>query len=732
MTADSAALCSHCLLPVGLRSMRQTINGESCAFCCYGCSIAFQVKRGRGEEAAAAWLLIRLGVGAFLSMNIMLFSWLDYTGAFTGIDAAMGPVIHMLLLVLATPAMVILGGPFLREMVVEGLQGRLTSSALIVVGTGAAYAYSAIAVFQGASHLYFDTACMVLMLFTVGHYLDAAGRARAARDLAPLLAAESEWATVVEGDTERRLRVAAVGAGMLVRVRPGERIPIDGIVVDGGSHADEAVITGESRPVAKAIGANVFAGSLNVDGPLLIESAGRGDATRWARICRSVRDALAHRGPSQRLADSIVGAFVPVVLLLGISTSFYWSRYLPFDQALLVGLAVLVVACPCAIGLAAPMATSLGIAMLARQGCLLRDPAALEALARVSLFAFDKTGTITSGRPRLVGIDSPGVSGDEALARAAGLERHSEHSIGRAIVEAAEARGLTPLETHDVRAWPGRGIGGMADGRPVAAGTGKWMRESGWPLAPDIGERARALENAGHTVVYVGWDGAVRAVLSLDDTPLPEARATIAALRQRGIGSALLTGDLPAAARRIALVAGIDDIEAGLTPEDKRETLARRRAAHGKVAMVGDGLNDGPVLAAADVGIAVGSATDLARETATLVLPPGGLWMLPWVVDVSRAVRRVILSNLLWAFLYNFVAVGLAMAGLLRPVLAAAIMAGSSLFVVLNSLRLERLSGPAPFAEPDRNSSVAVVPPTATRGAPLAGLTPSPMEHPVR
>jgi heavy metal translocating P-type ATPase len=710
MTAQEHALCTHCLLPIGRRAMRRTVNGEACAFCCYGCCIAYQVKNGKTEEWEAAWLLIRLGVGGFLSMNIMLFSLLLYTDAFNGTDAELLPWIHLLLWLFATPAVIILGGPFLRETWLHALQGRLTSSALIVLGVGAAYLYSAFAVIEHSPKVYFDTASMVLMLFTVGYYLDAAGRARAARDLQPLLAAESEWATVVTGDGEHRRPVSEVGAGMLVRVRPGERIPVDGLIIEGESHTDEAVITGESRQIAKGVGAPVIAGSIDLDGPLLIQSSGVANATRWAQICRSVRDALIRRSPSQRLADAIVGVFVPIILLLGVAAAVYWAQHLAFDRALLIGLAVLVVACPCAVGLAAPMATSLGIGRLARHGCVVRDPAALEALARARLMAFDKTGTLTSGQARVVAIDSDGTTADEVLARAAGLERHSEHGLARAVVAAAAAHRVEPIATRDVRTVMGRGIRGSADGQAVAAGSAALMRELGWPLAPNLAERGRAREASGHSVIYVGWGERVNAVLSLDDTPLPEARRTVEALRQRGVCVTLLTGDLPAAAQRIAAAVGIErgDIEAGLAPGAKRAALDRRRHDHGAAAMVGDGLNDAPVLAGADVGIAVGSGTDLARETAAVVLPRGGLWVLPWVVDVARAVRTTILTNLMWAFGYNLIAVGLAMAGLLQPVLAAAVMAGSSIVVVLNSLRLERLPDPALHSETEDASAPLV------------------------
>jgi Cu2+-exporting ATPase len=610
---------------------------------------------------------------------------------------------HLLLWNFATPALVILGEPYLRETWAQALRGRVTSSALVVLGVGAAYAYSVFATIERSEAVYFDTATMVLMLFTLGSYIEAAARAKAARDLEPLLAAESECATVVEAGTEIRRPVRDIRAGTLVRVRPGERVPVDGVVVDGESVTDEAVITGESRQIVKGVGSAMVAGSINLDGPLLIRSSGVGSATRWAQICRSVRDALSRRSTIQRVADRVVGLSVPLVIILGSLTVLYWARSLPFDRALLIGLAVLVVACPCAVGLAAPLATSLGIGRLARCGCLVRDPGVLEALSRTRLLAFDKTGTLTSGAARVVAIESEEATIDEALARAAGLERHSEHGLARAIIAAAAERGLEPTSTRDVRVVPGRGILGSAGDQPVAAGNRALMKDLGWFLTPALEDRTQALEASGHTVIYVGWAGRVHAVLSLDDTPLPEARWTIEELRGLGVHVTLLTGDLEQTARRVGVEFGVEDIQAALSPEEKRAALARLRQSHQIVAMVGDGLNDGPVLADADVGIAVGSATDLARETASLVLPPAGLWMLPWVISVARAVHTTILTNLVWAFGYNLLALTLAVLGLLQPVLAAVVMASSSLLLVANSLRISRLPDPplanAPHAD---------------------------------
>jgi P-type Cu2+ transporter len=689
------ALCSHCLLPIRGHGHDRQSQGEDHRFCCYGCCLAFQVARGEGEESEAAWLLIRLGIGAFLAMNIMLFSLLLYSGTFEQADAEVRQVVHLVLWALATPALLILGGPLFQETWRAAADRCLTSATLISLGAGMAYAYSALAVVIGGSEVYFDTATMLLVLFTLGRYLEASGRARAMRDLAPMLAPEREGVTVVDGDTEVRLPAGRVTPGTLVLVRPGERIPVDGVVVEGSSHVDEAVVTGESRPVAKEPSSPALAGSINHEGALLIRSTAAGTTTRWARIARSVRQALAQPSNAQRLADRIAGAFVPAVLVLAVLTVFFWARWTPFDEALLAGLAVLVVACPCGLGLAGALATTLGIGRLAQWSCLVRGGQVLETLAAVRVVAFDKTGTLTSGTTHVTGIETDGTPAEDVLRVAAGLERSSEHPLARAVIAVAKERGIQPDPPRAARAVPGRGILGNGGGHPVAAGSQTWLAQLGWQVPVELAQRARGLEAAGSSLIYVGWAGQVRGVLSFGEALLLEAWAAVHALRRLGLHTVLLSGDRAEAAHRIAAEVGVDGCEAGLSPEEKKVSLERWRGRCGQVAMVGDGLNDGPVLAAADVGIAVGSATDLARETADIVLPEGGLWLLPWAIGLSRAVRTTILSNLLWAFGYNFIGLGLAVSGHLQPVLAAVLMAGSSLLVVLNSLRLGRFAEPS-------------------------------------
>ncbi|MGH8500989.1 MAG: heavy metal translocating P-type ATPase [Gammaproteobacteria bacterium] len=683
----SSRACSHCLLPVGRLGQRREVGGEIHQFCCYGCCLAFQVGHGEREEPAAAWLLIRLGVGGFLAMNIMLFSLLLYAGTIGPEDTGLLRAVHTLLWVLATPLIVILGGPFIRGAWQEVRHGRITTDMLVSIGILAAYGYSALQVMTGGAHVYFDTAAMVLMLFTLGRYLEAIGRVRTARSLAPMLAAEHAIATVVLEGHDLEQPVQAIMLGSVVRVRPGERLAVDGVVIEGRSACDEAVLTGQREPKVKQPGAEAFAGSVNGAGQLLIRATTAGTNTYWVRMSRLVREALDRKSPLGETMDRAAALFVPAVLLLAIITVWYWGGHGPFGQALMTGLAVLVVACPCALGLAAPLATALGLGQAAQLGIVVRGGGVLERLAGIKAVAFDKTGTLTTGAPHLVALLTDGVPHTELLRRAAALAQGSEHPIARAITMAARQRGLTWPPCSGVQAHPGEGVsGGMTgtDGGGIAMGSAAFMANRGWPVPTSLFEPPNM---HGYSQVYVGWDGQVRGLLCLADTPLAEARAVIATLAAEGLATCLLSGDTPAAATRAAQRLGIRHTQAGLLPADKVAALHAWARRHGAVAMVGDGMNDAPVLAAATVGIAVGGATDLARESADIILPAGALERLPWLIGLARRVRKTILTNIAWALGYNLAALSLAVAGLLQPAVAAGLMAGSSLLVVTRSLR---------------------------------------------
>ena len=692
--------CSHCLLPLGSYPTKRIVNGEDHAFCCYGCCLAYQVKHGSREEPEAAWLLVRLGIGGFLSMNIMLFSLLLYSGTFDVADSEMLPKFYWLLGIFATPVLFILGGPFIKESWEGALQGRLNSATLISIGAISAYGYSMLMLFTGGKNIYFDTATMILVLFTLGRYLEASGRAKAVRNVAPLLEAERQWATVIENGKEKRSSISKMKVGMNVRILPGERFPVDGIVLEGFSSADESILTGENRPVIKSEGDLVLAGSINQKGSLLIECGALGAATQWGLLCKSVREALSHPSSIQRLADNVASIFVPIVLAITILTIIYWQSQVPLDQALLNGLAVLVVACPCALGLAAPLATALGLGQYIQRGCIIRGGEVQETLAKIRRIAFDKTGTLTKGATRLIKIENNDASQEEVLQRAAGLEQHSEHSLAQGIISVAKERKLIIKNPERVQAVAGSGVMGYIEGELTAVGRSEWLIEQGLEMPSLFVKKLQNYESSGQTVVCVGWSGKIHGILLIDDMLLPEVPIMVETLKKLDMRTMLLTGDLPAVASRIAKSAGVEEWKASMSPDEKCDFLEQWGGIEDPAIMVGDGLNDGPVLARAEVGIAVGSATDLARETADLVLPEKGLALLPWVILLSRAVHRTIITNLLWAFGYNIVAITLAVFGLLQPILAAGLMAGSSLLVVFNSLRLEQFpDNPADLAQ---------------------------------
>jgi len=690
--------CSHCLLPLGSYPTKRIVNGEDRAFCCYGCCLAYQVKHGSREEPEAAWLLVRLGIGGFLSMNIMLFSLLLYSGTFDVADSEMLPKFYWLLGIFATPVLFILGGPFIKESWEGALQGRLNSATLISIGAISAYGYSMLMLFTGGKNIYFDTATMILVLFTLGRYLEASGRAKAVRNVAPLLEAERQWATVIENGKEKRSSISKMKLGMNVRIRPGERVPVDGIVLEGFSFADESILTGENRPVRKYEGDLVLAGSINQKGSLLIECGALGAATQWGLLCKSVREALSHPSSIQRLADNVASIFVPIVLAITILTIIYWQSQVPLDQALLNGLAVLVVACPCALGLAAPLATALGLGHTFN--VVVYSRRRVQEPLQNKKNCIDKTGTLTKGGTSLIKIENNDASPEEVLQKAAGLEQHSEHSLAHGIVLVANERKLNIKNPERVQAVAGSGVMGYIEGELTAVGRSEWLIEQGLKMPSLFVKKLQNYESSGQTVVCVGWSGKIHGILLIDDMLLPEVPIMVETLKKLDMRTMLLTGDLPAVASRIAKSAGVEEWKASMSPDEKCNFLEQWGGIEDPAIMVGDGLNDGPVLARAEVGIAVGSATDLARETADLVLPEKGLALLPWVILLSRAVHRTIITNLLWAFGYNIVAITLAVFGLLQPILAAGLMAGSSLLVVFNSLRLEHFpDNPADLAQ---------------------------------
>jgi P-type Cu+ transporter len=594
---------------------------------------------------------------------------------------------ELVALCLATPVVLWGAWPFHREAW-RGLRHRTaTMGTLISIGTLAAWMWSVAAVVTDAEDLYLEVASVVTVLVLAGRLLESRARGRASSALEALLRTGARNAAVLEPDgTERRVPVEDLRAGDRFVVRPGERVATDGVVEDGSSAVDASILTGESRPVEKHPGDDVAGGSVNAGGRLVVRATRVGADTALAQIARLVAEAQSGKARVQRLADRVSAVFVPAVVALALATLVGWIvAGQGTADAVSAAVAVLIIACPCALGLATPTALMVGTARGAQLGLLIKGPEVLESTRGVDTVLLDKTGTVTTGRMSLVEV----VAEDhgEALRLVGALEDASEHPVGRAIARAARAEfGLLPA-VHDFAATPGAGVAGEIAGRRVAAGRAAFL---GAPVPPRLETARRAAEQRGATAVLAAWDDEVRAVLVVADTVKPGSADAVAALRELGLRPVLLTGDNRATAEAVAAAVGIDEVVAEVLPADKAAAVSRLQAQGHVVAVAGDGVNDAPALAQADLGLAVGSGADVAIEASDLTMVSGDLRAVPDAIRLSRATLRTIRQNLAWAFAYNVAALPLAAAGVLSPVIAAAAMGLSSVSVVGNALRLRR------------------------------------------
>ncbi|HYT79445.1 MAG TPA: copper-translocating P-type ATPase, partial [Actinomycetota bacterium] len=534
---------------------------------------------------------------------------------------------------------------------------------------------------------YFDTAALIIAFLLLGKYMESRARGRASQAIKRLLELGAKEAHVVRGGREFLMLVDQVRLGDLVRVRPGEKIPTDGVVEEGASTIDESMLTGESVPVEKGAGDEVTGATLNVDGTLLLRTTRVGSDTALAQIVKLVSEAQSNKAPIQRLADRIAGVFVPIVIGIAAVTAVGWliASGTPRD-AIVPAVAVLIIACPCALGLATPAAIMVGTGRGAQLGVLIRGGEVLERSRRIDTVVFDKTGTLTEGRMRLVEV----IGEEPALARAAAAESPSEHPIARAVVAGAAERGVSVPNATNFRSVAGLGVRAWVEGDEVVVGRRTFLEGESLVVPGWLAEEGDRLEAEGKTVFWAGWGGKARAGLAVADTLKPNAPEAIKALHELGVEVAMITGDNAATARAIARQAGIDRVLAEVQPAAKVEEVRRLQAEGKVVAMVGDGINDGPALAQADLGIAIGTGTDVAIEASDLTLMSGDLKGVVTAIRLSRRTFRAIVQNLGWAFGYNVVLIPLAAAGLLNPILAGAAMAFSSVSVVSNSLRLRR------------------------------------------
>jgi Cu+-exporting ATPase len=651
----------------------------------------------------------RFWIGGLLALPVVA---LEMGGHLTGLHQHLGQQAgNWLQLLFATPVVLWAGWPLLERGWRSVENRSLNMFTLIAMGIGVAWLYSLAATVapglfpaafrggDGAVAVYFEAAAVITVLVLLGQLLElraresTSGAIRALLDLAPRTARR-----IRPDGTDEEVQLDAVAVGDRLRVRPGEKVPVDGAVVEGRSAVDESMVTGESMPVTKEPGASVIGGTVNRSGALVVEAKRIGRDTMLSQIVHLVAQAQRSRAPIQRLADEVSGWFVPAVIGVAFLAFAAWMIFGPeprFAFALVAAVAVLIIACPCALGLATPMSIMVGVGRGAESGVLIRNAEALERMEKVDTIVVDKTGTLTEGKPAVTAIrTAPGTSESEALRLAAGVERLSEHPLALAIVQAAEARGLALPAATDFDSPTGKGAMATVDGRRVILGNASFLREQGVDVGP-LAEAAEAMRRDGATAIFMGLDGRIAAAFAIADPIKASTPEAIAALKREGIRLVMLTGDNRTTAEAVASRLGIEEVEAEVLPEEKSAVVERYKREGRVVAMAGDGVNDAPALAAADVGIAMGTGTDVAMESAGVTLLKGDLTGILRARRLSQATMRNIRQNLFFAFVYNAAGVPVA-AGvlypvfgiLLSPIIAAAAMALSSVSVIGNALRL--------------------------------------------
>lgn len=656
-----------------------------------------------------------VAVGGVLTLPLVMPMLLQLFGIDWTLDG-------WLQLALATPVQFWLGWRFYRAGWKAVLAKTGNMDLLVALGTTAAYGLSVYLLFKhadhGMPHLYFEASAAVITLVLLGKWLEQRAKRQTADAIRALNALRPTTARVRRGDVELDIPVDQVVVGDLVVVRPGDRVAVDGDIVEGRSHIDESLITGESLPVAKGVGDKVTGGAINAEGALTVRTAAIGAETTLARIIRMVESAQAGKAPIQRIVDRVSAVFVPVVLVIALATFLGWFGFTgDWEHALINAVAVLVIACPCALGLATPTAIMAGTGVAARHGILIKDAEALEVAHAVTVVAFDKTGTLTEGKPSLAAVVAAvGSTREEVLGLAGALQKSSSHPLALAVMDQVRHERLPVPEANDAQALPGRGVQGVVRGHTLALGSTRLLREMGLEEG-HLHTEAQRLEQHGRTVSWLVQSNAgqqrLLGLLAFGDTVKPAAAEAVARLHQLGIRTVMLTGDNRGAADAVAKELGIDDVRAEVLPGDKAAIVKELRDVGEVVAFVGDGLNDGPALAAASVSYAMAGGADVATETAGITLMRGDPRLVADSLDISRRTYSKIKQGLFWAFGYNVLGIPLAAFGLLNPVIAGAAMAFSSVSVVLNALTLRRWHGVA---------EVRTTKPTSRQPRPVAAL----------
>lgn len=728
--------CDYCGLPIGngwfARSKASAKREPEPEYCCSGCRLAAEIA-GHGDAPPTA-LLTRLGFAIFLTLNVVCVTMVLWSGDVyadgdpdrTRVGSLLADLFRYLSLLFSWPVAYLLAGPLIRNSWQQLRRGAAATDLLLVLGVFAAFAYSTISVLRGAGHIYFEVGCVVLVFVTLGRWLETTGRQQATASLDALARLlPNEVRRLVAGQ-ETATPLEQIVRGDRLRIVAGERIPTDGRLVSGHAAIDEQLVTGESQPSIKEPGDTLYGGTLNHDGTLVVEVTAAAREGTLQRLVDAVAAARRTKGRYQRLVERVASWFLPIAMLIAAGTLVWHATHSGIEPALLAGMAVVLIACPCALGLATPLAVWTAIGAAARRGIVFRHGEALERLAGATSIYFDKTGTLSTGDAHVVEfLAAEGESPDEIHRHAASLAAASDHPFSKAIrgylASALDARQHVPA----VQTLPGRGLSArLSDGVTCHLGSLRWLESLGLKTSDDLRFKIETLQQQGLALTGIGWDNALRGVYVFAESMRPEVADAILALRQLRLKIAALSGDHIARVEQIGAQLGIA-VTGELLPQDKLAAITSARASGEKTVMVGDGVNDAPALAAADVGVAMGCGADVSRDAAEVCLLGSNLSDLVDAIRLSRATVRAIRQNLFWAFVYNTAGIALACVGMLNPMWAAAAMTVSSVLVVTNSLRLAHVvdRGRSPNHQPSETTR-AIGPSSAIARSALGDPTP--------
>ncbi|MFO0789021.1 MAG: heavy metal translocating P-type ATPase [Pirellulales bacterium] len=717
--------CDYCGLPVPGGSRLRRVAGAALSpeYCCSGCRFAASVMTTDASDAHVRRTLIKLGLGVFFAMNVMVFSmalWTtdvygDQWGTSGPLAAAIHDLFRYLALIFCLPVLFLLGEPVAAGVWQAVRRRVVTTDLLLLVGVASAVAYSLWSVIANREHIYFDVASMILLFVTLGRWFEAQGKVRSNQALDAIAKLLPPQVHAVRDDRVVDEPRENVAVGDRLRVFPGERFGVDGVITQGQGDVDEQIVTGECGPVSRGPGDLVRSGTLNIDGDLQLEVTAAAGAETVSRMLDLVRKSRRARGQYQRLADRVTAWFVPVVAVVAIGAAWWHGQREGLDAGILAGLAVTLIACPCALGLATPMVMWVALGRAAKGHVLFRHGPSIERLAGAKAALFDKTGTITTGEAAVHAFvpDDP-EDHNVALQMALQLAAVSSHSFSLAIQRFA-ANATLHGAIDDIETIPGKGISGrwhddreMVDGsRHVLLGSPQWFAAEGFTVADHLWQAVQAAGGNDAPLSCIGWAGRARGVFVFREEVRPEAPAALAECNRLGLQVAVATGDRRPRAARLAEALGVPVIAEQL-PEDKVAAIQTARERFGPVAMIGDGLNDAPALAASDIGIAMGCGADLSRESAAVCLLSNDLLRLPWTIELARQTIRIIQQNLCWSFSYNIIGIALAATGRLSPIFSAMSMVASSVFVITNSLRLNRFPEMAGEIAPANAANLAM------------------------